>query len=103
MNLSPRGIREHLKLNKPIYARTVRLWPFRPRRRRPTADFSWEKTDLADSLRRLLSLSRSVTNPRMAGGGHDDEPPRRRLYGRSRGKTLRAGQAKLLADTAAAT
>jgi S-adenosylmethionine synthetase len=54
MNLSPRGIREHLKLNKPIYARTSAYGHFgRP----PEADggFSWEKDDLADSLRRQLS------------------------------------------------
>ena len=37
MDLTPRGIRKHLDLNKPIYARTVGLRPFRPhagRRRR---------------------------------------------------------------------
>ncbi len=33
MDLTPRGIREHLQLNRPIYARTVGLWPFRPRAR----------------------------------------------------------------------
>ncbi len=52
MNLSPRGIREHLSLNKPIYARTSAYGHFgRP----PDADggFSWEKTDLADELRRI--------------------------------------------------
>jgi tRNA (guanine-N7-)-methyltransferase len=31
--------------------------------------------------------------------GDEDKPRRQRLYGRSRGKTLRAGQAKLLAET----
>ena len=52
MNLSPRGIREHLHLNRPIFARTSAYGHFgRP----PEADggFSWEKTDLADTLRRL--------------------------------------------------
>jgi S-adenosylmethionine synthetase len=52
MNLSPRGIREHLKLNRPIFARTSSYGHFgRP----PEEDggFSWEKTDLADTLRRL--------------------------------------------------
>jgi len=52
MNLSPRGIREHLKLNRPIFARTSAYGHFgRP----PEADggFSWEKTDLADTLRAL--------------------------------------------------
>ncbi|HEY1943310.1 MAG TPA: methionine adenosyltransferase [Roseiarcus sp.] len=52
MNLSPRGIREHLSLNKPIYARTSAYGHFG---RAPEADggFSWEKTDLADQLRAL--------------------------------------------------
>src|ERR1051326_2685759 len=50
MDLSPRVIREHLKLNRPIYARTSAYGHFG---RAPDADggFSWEKTDLADSLR----------------------------------------------------
>jgi len=53
MDLSPRGIREHLGLNKPIYARTAAYGHFGPA---PDADggFSWEKTDLADSLRTAL-------------------------------------------------
>ncbi len=52
MNLSPRGIREHLQLNRPIFARTSAYGHFG---RAPEADggFSWEKTDLADTLRRL--------------------------------------------------
>ncbi len=54
MNLSPRGIREHLKLNKPIYARTSSYGHFG---REPDADggFSWEKTDLADKLKSHLA------------------------------------------------
>ncbi|MBI1260163.1 MAG: methionine adenosyltransferase [Rhizobiales bacterium] len=50
MDLSPRGIREHLQLNKPIYARTSSYGHFG---RTPDADggFSWEKTDLADKLK----------------------------------------------------
>jgi len=52
MNLSPRGIREHLKLNKPIYARTSAYGHFG---RAPDAEggFSWEKVDLAEQLRGL--------------------------------------------------
>jgi S-adenosylmethionine synthetase len=52
MNLSPRGIREHLKLNKPIYARTSAYGHFG---RTPDAEggFSWEKTDMAEQLRGL--------------------------------------------------
>ena len=51
MSLRPRGIREHLGLNKPIYARTSAYGHFG---RAPDAEggFSWEKTDLADELRR---------------------------------------------------
>jgi S-adenosylmethionine synthetase len=49
---TPRAIREHLKLNRPIYARTAAYGHFG---RAPEADggFSWEKTDLADELRGL--------------------------------------------------
>jgi S-adenosylmethionine synthetase len=54
MDLSPRGIREHLNLNRPIYARTSAYGHFG---RAPDADggFSWEKTDLADALRSAVS------------------------------------------------
>ncbi len=49
---TPRAIREHLGLNKPIYARTSAYGHFG---REPDADggFSWEKTDLVDQLRAL--------------------------------------------------
>ena len=50
VDLSPRGIRTRLQLNKPIYARTAAYGHFgRP----PEADggFSWEKTDLAQALK----------------------------------------------------
>jgi S-adenosylmethionine synthetase len=53
MDLSPRGIRKHLDLNKPIYARTSAYGHFgRP----PEADggFSWEKTDLADAIKKAV-------------------------------------------------
>jgi S-adenosylmethionine synthetase len=53
MNLTPRGIREHLGLNRPIYARTSAYGHF-GRPPEPDGGFSWEKTDLADTLRRLL-------------------------------------------------
>ncbi|MGB1830343.1 MAG: methionine adenosyltransferase, partial [Paracoccaceae bacterium] len=48
MDLSPRGIRQHLQLNKPIYQRTAAYGHFG---RAPDADggCSWEKTDLVDS------------------------------------------------------
>ncbi|GJE77186.1 methionine adenosyltransferase [Methylorubrum suomiense] len=50
LDLSPRGIRTALQLNKPIYARTSAYGHFG---REPDADggFSWEKTDLADKLK----------------------------------------------------
>jgi S-adenosylmethionine synthetase len=50
VDLSPRGIRTHLGLNKPIYARTAAYGHFG---REPDADggFSWEKLDLVDSLK----------------------------------------------------
>jgi S-adenosylmethionine synthetase len=53
MSLKPRGIREHLGLNKPIYARTAAYGHFG---REPDADggFSWEKTDLADQIKRAF-------------------------------------------------
>jgi S-adenosylmethionine synthetase len=52
VNLSPRGIRTHLQLNRPIYARTAAYGHFG---RTSDADggFSWEKTDLVDDLKSL--------------------------------------------------
>ena len=51
MDLTPRGIREHLALNRPVYQRTAAYGHFG---RAPDADggFSWERTDLVDALRR---------------------------------------------------
>lgn len=53
VDLSPRGIREHLKMNRPIYARTAAYGHFG---RTPDADggFSWEKTDIVDGLQKIL-------------------------------------------------
>ncbi len=50
MDLTPRGIRTHLELNKPIYQRTAAYGHFG---REPEADggFSWERTDLVDALK----------------------------------------------------
>jgi S-adenosylmethionine synthetase len=50
MDLTPRGIREHLQLNRPIYQRTAAYGHFG---RAPEADggFSWERTDLASALK----------------------------------------------------
>lgn len=51
---SPRAIREHLGLNKPVYRRSAAYGHFG---RTPDADggFSWEKTDLVDALKALAS------------------------------------------------
>ena len=53
VDLSPRGIREHLKLSRPIYARTAAYGHFG---RAPEADggFSWERLDLVDALTAAL-------------------------------------------------
>jgi S-adenosylmethionine synthetase len=53
MDLTPRGIREHLSLTRPIYARTAAYGHFG---RAPEADggFSWERTDLVDALKKAV-------------------------------------------------
>ncbi|MDE1131807.1 MAG: methionine adenosyltransferase [Ascidiaceihabitans sp.] len=53
MDLTPRGIRSHLGLNKPIYERTAAYGHFG---RAPEADggFSWEKTDLIEALKKAV-------------------------------------------------
>ena len=53
VDLRPRGIREHLQLNKPIYERTAAYGHFG---RTPTDDggFSWERTDLVEELQRIV-------------------------------------------------
>ncbi len=50
MVLTPRGIRSHLNLNRPIYARSAAYGHFG---RTPTDEghFSWEKTDLVDQFK----------------------------------------------------
>lgn len=51
VDLSPRGIRKHLNLNRPIYTRTAAYGHFG---RMPEADggFSWEKLDLVEALKK---------------------------------------------------
>ncbi|MGV6811978.1 MAG: methionine adenosyltransferase [Brevirhabdus sp.] len=53
MDLTPRGIRTHLGMNKPIYQRTAAYGHFG---RTPTEDggFSWERTDLAEALKKAV-------------------------------------------------
>ena len=54
MDLSPRGIREHLSLSRPIYARTAAYGHF-GREPEPDGGFSWEKTDLVNELQRAAA------------------------------------------------
>jgi len=53
MDLSPRGIREKLSLNRPVYQRTAAYGHFG---RAPDSDggFSWERTDLVDALKNAV-------------------------------------------------
>ena len=53
MDLTPRGIRTHLGLTRPVYARTAAYGHFG---REATADggFSWEKTDLVEALKKAV-------------------------------------------------
>ncbi len=67
VDLTPRGIREHLKLNRPIYARTAAYGHFG---REPDAQggFSWEKTDLVASLQDYFNLAQKKTELKTAIG-----------------------------------
>jgi len=56
VDLSPRGIREHLELSRPIYARTSAYGHF-GRAPEPDGGFSWERTDLVDGLRSAFEVS----------------------------------------------
>jgi S-adenosylmethionine synthetase len=53
VDLSPKGIREHLQLNRPIYGITSAYGHF-GRKPRENGAFSWEKLDLVDPLRNIL-------------------------------------------------
>jgi len=53
LDLSPRGIREHLKLRRPIFARTAAYGHF-GREPEPDGGFSWEKTDLVAALQKEI-------------------------------------------------
>ncbi|MDH5747768.1 MAG: methionine adenosyltransferase [Rhodospirillales bacterium] len=53
VDLTPRGIREHLKLSRPIYARTAAYGHF-GRAPEPDGGFSWEKTDLVADLKSVF-------------------------------------------------
>jgi S-adenosylmethionine synthetase len=55
MDLSPRGIRKHLQLNRPIYARTAAYGHF-GREPEPDGGFSWELTNLVEDLRNEFAV-----------------------------------------------
>ncbi|MEN5083931.1 methionine adenosyltransferase [Bosea sp. TWI1241] len=54
MDLTPRGIRTHLGLNKAIYAKTAAYGHF-GRKAGRDGSFSWEKTDLVDALKKAVA------------------------------------------------
>ena len=52
VRLTPKGIRTHLALNKPVYQRTAAYGHFG---RQADGDFfSWERTDLVDALKQAI-------------------------------------------------
>jgi S-adenosylmethionine synthetase len=54
MDLSPRGIREHLHLNRPIYVPTSAYGHFGREPDPEKGTFTWEKTDLVPGLKAAL-------------------------------------------------
>ncbi|MDJ0949631.1 MAG: methionine adenosyltransferase [Alphaproteobacteria bacterium] len=54
MDLSPRGIRQHLNLSRPIYARTAAYGHF-GREPEPDGGFSWERLDLVEDIRSAVN------------------------------------------------
>ncbi len=65
VDLSPRGIREYLKLNRPIYARTAAYGHF-GREPDSTGGFSWEKLDLAQALSDHFKTAKKSAAPKSA-------------------------------------
>src|SRR5215210_7826092 len=55
VNLSPRGIREHLRMNRPIYAATSAYGHFGRTPDEAADTFTWERTDLAEELKRAFN------------------------------------------------
>jgi S-adenosylmethionine synthetase len=53
MNLSPKGIREKLQLNKPIYEQTAAYGHFGRSHNSSTGAFSWEALDLVSDFKSL--------------------------------------------------
>ena len=67
VDLTPRGIREHLKLNQPIYARTAAYGHF-GREPDATGGFSWEKMDLVAALQDYFKIKNDRINIKSAIG-----------------------------------
>jgi S-adenosylmethionine synthetase len=55
VNLTPRGIREHLQMNRPIYAVTSAFGHFGRTPDPDTNSFTWEKTDLVPALKNAFN------------------------------------------------
>jgi S-adenosylmethionine synthetase len=53
LDLTPRGLREHLRLSRPIYQRTAAYGHF-GRAPEPDGGFSWERTDLVETLKKAV-------------------------------------------------
>ena len=90
MNLSPRGIREHLQLNRPIYARTSAYGHFGRAARRPTAASrgSGPTSPTSCGARSTERHGRGRRGPAAA--------PRRQIHGRRQGPKLRPGLRRLI-------
>ncbi|WEX77796.1 methionine adenosyltransferase [Sinorhizobium numidicum] len=67
MDLSPSGIRRHLDLNKPIYAKTSAYGHF-GRKAGRDGSFSWEKLDLVKPLKEAIELDASAFSGQRASG-----------------------------------
>ena len=53
VDLTPSGIREHLKLDRPIYSQTATYGHFGRTPCKKTGTFTWEKTDLVDKIKKM--------------------------------------------------
>jgi S-adenosylmethionine synthetase len=60
MDLSPSGIRRHLDLNKPIYAKTTAYGHFGRKPGGRDGSFSWEKTDLVKAIKEAVTVKEPV-------------------------------------------
>ncbi|MCZ4090518.1 MULTISPECIES: methionine adenosyltransferase [Sinorhizobium] len=67
MDLSPTGIRRHLDLNKPIYAKTAAYGHF-GRKAGRDGSFSWEKLDLVKPLKEAIDLDAAAFSEQRAPG-----------------------------------